>query len=99
MSLSALSTEYIRVPVRTTDGADVTSAAVEMAIVSGRYTPPGDSDWHSASWDTTGAVAAASLLVGPDGVIELDAGAYSVWVRLTDNPEVPVLRSGLLTVS
>ena len=32
--------------------------------------------------------------MGPGGEVTLAAGIWRIWVRVTDNPEVPVLRAG-----
>ncbi len=40
----------------------------------------------------------ASCLVGPGGAITLAAGTYQIYVKITDNPEVPVLQSDILTI-
>lgn len=102
--ISAASLEYVRVPVRgTTDGAvvDPTGSTVEMAFLRGAAAP-GDSDWKTASWDTdtgtTPITYRAQCLVGDGGAVELVAGTYRVWVRVTDSPEVPVKAAGHITV-
>lgn len=97
--ISHLSTEYIRAPVIATEaGAAVnpTSDTVEMAFPAEGEAP---ADWVAASWETAGTIHFARCHVGPDGGdIELDAGLYDVYVKITDSPEVPVKKSGLLEV-
>jgi hypothetical protein len=42
----------------------------------------------------------AAVLVGPTGgVVALTAGVYLIVVKITDNPEVPVLYSGVVAVN
>lgn len=101
ITMSALSTQYIQVPVDTTsDGFpyDPTADPVSMAFtVSGN---PSDADWHTALWHDlppTGYVV--RCLVGPaNGGVVLPVGLYGMWVRITDSPEVPVENAGLLNI-
>lgn len=40
------------------------------------------------------------FLVGPEGgVVDRPPASYSVWVKVTDSPEVPVRRAGQLQVT
>lgn len=103
-SLSSLSTQYVIVPVRAFSAGvayNPTADTVQMAFkVSG--TPSGG-DWNTASWAATSAVNGAYLaqcLVGPQnsGVV-LAIGSYTIWVKITDSPEVPVLVVGALTIT
>lgn len=105
LTLSAVSREYVQVPVAArVAGApvDVSTDVVEMAFLPGQAAPAED-DWLSASWDVDAvsvpARYRAQCLVGPDGTVELEAGVYSVWVRITDDPEIPVRRAGQLTIT
>ncbi|HXF71143.1 MAG TPA: hypothetical protein VNO79_00850, partial [Actinomycetota bacterium] len=57
-------------------------------------------DWKAASWETDTSVTPnryyARVLVGGQGTgatIELAPGVYTAWVRITGNPEKPVLRA------
>lgn len=55
---------------------------------------PGALDWVAASWVTVNQNKFFALcLVGPGvgAAINLAAGTYRMWLRITDNPEVPVL--------
>jgi hypothetical protein len=67
-----------------------TSDVVEMAFKTGGQ-PPGNSDWQTAEWDTVNGQYVAKCLVGPGGTIQLTVGSYTVYVKITDNPEIPVL--------
>lgn len=81
---------------------DPTALTVEFAFTTGS-TKPGVDDWTTGSWDgdeprqPTGEYV-AQVLVGPDGDIELEAGTYTGWVRVTDDPERPVIPYGQLRV-
>lgn len=85
MRRPATSVEYVKVLV--TADVVLSSLAVEMAVITGTA-DPAPADWQTASWSGS----YARLLVGP-----LVAGtSYTVWVRVTSTPEVPVMESGLL---
>lgn len=100
-SMSRLSTEYVQVQVSfTVAGAasDPTGDVAQMAFV-----PPGaipaSGDWHTASWETVGAAHYAQCLVGPSGDVVLRPGTYTVWVKITDSPEIPVRSPSQLTIT
>lgn len=103
MQISALSVEYIRVPVASTlNGAVInpTTDAVQMAFPLHGVAPI-TADWKTATWETdtvvTPNVYYARCLVGP-GQTVLATGFYDVWVAITDNPEVPRRNAGTLNV-
>ena len=100
-SMSRLSTEYVQVQVTfTVDGASVspTGDTVQMAFMQGGAIPA-TSDWHTASWHTTGASYFAQCLVGPaNGGISLNPGNYSIWLKVTDSPEIPVRSPSQLAI-
>lgn len=89
MKVPSISREYLHVPVTGATG----SMPVEIAVVA-RTAEPVDEDWQAALWDGSDA----KLLIGPGTDLALAAGFYSVWVRVTAAPELPVLRSGLLQI-
>lgn len=102
LTISHLSKEYVRVPVRATEAGapvDPTADTVTMAFAAAGVQP---SSWNTASWETdptaTPARYFARCLVGP-GAVVLAAGRYVVWLKITDNPEAPVLAAGDLTVT
>lgn len=97
------SLQYVLVPVANrVSGASVapTSLDVEMAFTTGET--PEDADFVAATWETdtttTPDTYSARCLVGPTGTTDLDAGAYTVWVRVTAAAETPILKAGLLRV-
>jgi hypothetical protein len=104
--LSALSLEYVRVPVSATANGSVVNVSadvVQMAFPASGIAPV-VGDWKAASWETdathpTGPVYYARCLVGPSGTVALAAGTYDVWAKITDNPEVPARKAGVLFVS
>lgn len=102
LTQSVLSTVYVQVLVRpTVHGApyNPSADAVALAFISGSGNP-GPSDWHSGSWDPTGPIQwVAQCLVGPGaGGVSLATGTYNVWIKVTDNPEIPVVEVGQLVI-
>ena len=98
LRLPVLSSEYVRVSIAAREAGttvDPTSDTVEMAFVT--TGEPGNTDWHTASWENDGATHYARILVGPAGVA-LPIGKYGVWVRVTDLPEIPVRNAGKLVI-
>lgn len=95
--ISSLSKEYVLVPVSAKEAGapiDPTTSPVEMAFAAADADPD---DWHEAEWETAGSKHYARCLVGP-GEVEIEKGLWQVWVRVTDNPETPVMRAGELRV-
>ena len=100
--IAASSVEYVRVPVSASEAGstvDPTADTVQMAFISGA-SAPASGDWKTASWETDATTTPdtyyARCLVG--SAITLTAGTYTVWVKVTDSPETPVKRAGLLRV-
>lgn len=95
LRVSTLSRQYIAVPVTNLLDltADPTADTVEMAFKQGPAVPA-SGDWKAASWGTFGGQHVALCLIGPSGgEVELAAGTWWPWVKLTDAPEAPVLRA------
>jgi hypothetical protein len=106
ISMSRLSTQYVFIPVQATkSGAayNPTSDSVQFAFMPQATQVPGLSDWVAASWDTnTSSVLfpySAKCLVGPSGVINPGLGTYYMYLKITDNPEIPVLLGGILEIT
>jgi len=89
MRISSLSTEYILIPV--TASVNVLDDTVAWAFTDSGADP---TTWTSGDWDPDGK---ARILVGP-GALALTKGLRDVWLKVTDNPEIPVRRVGQLTV-
>ena len=106
IGMSALSTQYILVPVTATQAGaayDPTADSVQFAFMPTATQVPGSSDWVAGSWDTVTSNLlypySAKCLVGPAGVIDPGIGTYVVYMKITDNPEVPVLIAGQLQIN
>jgi hypothetical protein len=99
------STEYIKVPVTPAKGPngmpiDISGDIVDISVVKGT---PTDEDWKTAAWigtpDPSTGQLTARLLVSPV-TFGLSAGdTASVYIRVTDNPEIPVLKAGQLMIT
>lgn len=76
---------------------------VAIAFVTEAEPPPGPTSgqWNTASWETDpGPVFWASILVGPlNGGVPLAVGNYIVYVKITDNPAVPVKAGCYLVIT
>jgi hypothetical protein len=94
-TISSASKQYIQVPIAPPSG-DPTSDAVSMAF-SAIDTEP--ITFYSGNWVTKNGLFYARTLVGPGSAAVLSPGYYEVYVKITDNPEVPVILSGLLEVT
>lgn len=100
ITVSVLSTEYIRVPVT----ASVNNApynpsgdVVQFAFTTGAN--PTSGDWHPGLWDSVIGPYVAQCLIGPAGGVALAVGTWVIWVKITDNPEVPVRSVGQLVIN
>lgn len=100
VNLSVLSRVYLQVPVTVTAAGvayNPTSDVVAFAFPTPGAAP---SAWTAGSWDTSiSGGPVAQILVGPGGTVTLAKGRYTVWVKVTDNPEIPVEEVGLLNVT
>jgi len=100
-TLSVLSTVFVKSKITATVNGvypyNPTADTVEAAFVAPGVNPAA-LDWKAASWETQGTSYFARCLVGPAGVVTLAAGTYKMWVRVTDNPEIPVLEAGNVRV-
>lgn len=103
IAISHLSLQYVGVPVKAIslngNSYNPTGDPVSMAFMPQATQVPQLSDWQAAVWATrAGNIIepyAAYCLVGPGGTIQLSIGTYVVYVKITDNPEVPVLQASL----
>jgi hypothetical protein len=74
---------------------DPTSDPVQIALPIINTDP---SVFKNATWQTVGSDSVAEILIGPGGDFELDLGDYDIIIKITDNPEIPVLRAGRLSI-
>lgn len=104
VSISRLSLQYLTVPVQAFKGGTAynpTADAVSFAFVDVNGAVPTSGMWVAGSWITLPNYSypyAAQCLVGPGGSTAPTTGTYTVWMEITDSPEVPVLVAGQLQV-
>lgn len=106
LSISHLSTEYVLIPIQVTkSGApyNPTSDTVQFAFMPNSVQVPQLADWVAGSWESvpTNIIYPynAKCLVGPSGSTALTLGTYIIYMKVTDNPEIPVLVPGQLDVT
>ena len=107
ISIPHLSLQYIGIPVKATTLAGAsynpTADVVQMAFMPSATQVPQSADWQSALWATvTGNLVypyAAYCLVGPGGTTNPGIGTYVIYLKVADNPEIPVLIAGQLQIS
>jgi hypothetical protein len=100
--VSALTLDFVRCSVYSLlDGVpeDPTADAVAMAFTAVDVAPV-SGNWRVAQWEGTRFASGfnAACLVGAGGTGALTAGRYSVWLRITDNPDAPIRSAGILVV-
>ena len=105
LTQSSLSTQYVQALVKVTAAApyDPSRDPVAFAFTNSRAFPaeiPGPGDWHPGSWDVwPGPLYYAQVLVGPaNGGVVLSTGTWQAWLRVTDDPEIPVIQFCLLQI-
>jgi hypothetical protein len=106
IGISHLSLQYVGIPVKTTTLAGAaynpTSDTVQMAFMPTATQVPQSTDWQACVWAAVTSNLlfpyAAYCLVGPGGTITLGLGTYVVYLKVTDNPEIPVKIIGQLEI-
>jgi hypothetical protein len=112
VSQPAGSLNYVDVPIKSTtsDGYfyDPSNDTVQMAFIDITSGPPGPdpqpTDFNTARWSGTPGMkgrAMASCLVGPGGAwtAGIAGHVYQIYVKVTDSPEIPILKSDTLTLT
>ena len=98
LRISSVSKQYVRSHVEAEKNGveyDPTGDVVHFA-----FTATDDVDgatWNAGSWETSSGRHYARCLIGPDAVV-LTKGTYVVHVRVTDNPEAPADKVGMITI-
>lgn len=95
---STLSLEYVRVTVRASLAGvakDPTPDVVGFALTAPGANPVTFTSGGWETYDATAKTAVARILVGPSGTLAAPAvGTWDVWVKVTDSPEIPVIKAG-----
>lgn len=76
--------------------ADITAdVALDGSIEIGIGGPPNEATWQTAAWvgDVDLSRSARVLL---DGSLAL--GTYLMWARITDSPEIPIIKCGKVKI-
>lgn len=99
LTILAQSLEYVQVQVSApgVNGPyDPTGDVVQFAFEPSSAAP---STWYTGSWFTPVAnTYFAQCLVGPSGAVTLTPGTYTIWIKITDSPEIVVRTPGSLQV-
>lgn len=106
LEVNHLGTEYVLIPVAASkSGAayNPTADTVQFAFMPNSVQVPVTADWVTGSWETvpTNIIYPynARCLVGPSGSTALTLGTYVMYVKITDNPEIPVIPAGQLVIT
>lgn len=92
---SVVSLAYVRANItELVQGApvDPTGDTVAFAFLPAGESPTSSTSFTAGSWDSGGPPYTAKCLVGPGGTIALPVGQYSIFLKVTDNPEIPVIQ-------
>lgn len=99
IQISSRTKEYLTTTITASD--DPTADTVEFAFPN-QHEPP--STWIAGDWvagttyDARIVVRGSNAAAGSDDVA-LAPGVYDCWVRVTDNPEIPVRKFDTLYVN
>jgi len=111
VSMYRISTEYVWWKVKTQD--DLEGSQVEVACLTDPGILPDEQDWVTASLISPANEQFGDnenwwvqALIGPfDGLFDLNDETaeypidYQTWIRVTDTPERPVRRPGVITIT
>lgn len=105
IGMSHLSTEYVLVPISAVKAGvsyNPTGDVVQFAFMPTATQVPQVSDWVAGSWDSVPTDViypyVAKCLIGPGGTV-LGIGTYIIYLKITDNPEIPVLIGGQVEIN
>ena len=104
LSQSSLSTQYVQVLIRVTAAQpyDPSRDPVTFAFTNANAFPAQQpSAWYPGTWDIwPGPLYYAQVLIGPqNGGIVLKQGRWQVWLKISDDPEIPVLQPLVLQIT
>lgn len=97
LRIASTTDEYIKVALTqwAPTTVDPTTLDVELAVITGGSDPL-EADWVTAAWVTEDDVVKAQALWSDLVAVPAARTSYTVWMRVTATPEVPVLHSGTL---
>jgi len=114
LSIFALSTQYVSTNITNSEGVNPTSDVVRFAFLgpvsnvsqASELVPTTGTTYYTGFWPSMSPVIntansyTATILVGPTGgTVNLSTGTYLMIVKVTDDPEVPIVRCGPVSVS
>lgn len=103
LTLPAITTEYLRIPVEASaSGVPVNPATTSnaFAFLANLGSEPVDEDWHAGIWNTSSFATEAQILIGPgSGGLPLTAGRYYTWLKIVDSPEIVIRQVGVLVIT
>lgn len=90
------SVQYLKVTVR----GDITLDQQEVTVIlADPGVRPDVADEQAATWvGTAGTTRVCQVLIGTPGGYDVQPGEYEVYVRIFDNPEIPLIPAGMVTV-
>ncbi len=97
-------TQYYKLPISLTVGGVVQNPTADAVVFAFRAlsdtTDPASLTYSAGDWETASTTYYARRLIGPgSGGLNLAAGTYQVFCKITDNPEAPILDGGLLVLT
>lgn len=98
ITISRHSTEFLRFLVKARLVGQLYNPTADTLKFSLPTKGSQPSTWVDGEWETVGRDYFAMVLVGPGGV-NLTAGDYDVYVKITDSPEVPVRKLDFVRVT
>ena len=109
LSQYAVSTEPVQFQVSAQEDGGVYNPSSDpvycaFVLVTGPNPSPDGATWNTASWEVDSGNPSpsfwATILVGPaNGGIVLTPGTYACFLKVTDDPAVPVKFAAYLTIS
>lgn len=100
VSIPSESLEYLRAKVTTQ--LDPTDGTVQFSLTDVDGDPV---TWVAGEWEddplvtTNRVTAVARILIGPSGDLTPAEGKHAVWIKVTDAPEAPVRRVGVIRIT
>lgn len=97
LEISALSRQYVKVPVAVRLAGAAVNPTTDTVQIA--FPPVGTAPqtWINAAWEIDSSASSpvylARCTVGPGGAVTLTPGPYDIYVKVTDSPEIPVVRS------
>lgn len=102
-SQSSESLEFVNVTVKATDAGVPANISGDTVAFAFTYRDAEPATWVTGAWASTTPLPSgaytARCLVGPGGAITLTPGTYTVSVKVTDSPEIPVIPCGQIVIT